>query len=44
MSKLNYSEIEKKWQKYWSDNKTNKTEDDFSQDKNLEKKKRKIQT
>ena len=39
MSKLNYSEIEKKWQKYWSDNKTNKTEDDFSQDKNLEKKK-----
>ncbi|MDQ1282180.1 MAG: leucyl-tRNA synthetase, partial [Patescibacteria group bacterium] len=39
MSKLNYDEIEKIWQKYWSDNKTNKTVDDFSQDKNVEKKK-----
>ncbi|MEN9338286.1 MAG: hypothetical protein RI945_11, partial [Candidatus Parcubacteria bacterium] len=33
MSKLNYSEIEKKWQKYWKDNGTNKTSDDFENGK-----------
>jgi leucyl-tRNA synthetase len=33
MSKLNYGEIEKKWQKYWSENKTNRTENDFSNNK-----------
>lgn len=33
MSKLNYGEIEKKWQKYWTDNQTNKTTDDFSNNK-----------
>jgi len=33
MSKLNYSEIEKNWQKYWNDNQTNKTDDDFSNNK-----------
>lgn len=39
MSKLNYGEIEKNWQEYWKENQTNKTNDDFSKDKNLEKKK-----
>lgn len=29
MSKLNYSEIEKKWRNYWQENKTNKTSNDF---------------
>lgn len=33
MSKLNYSEIEKKWQKYWNENHTNKTVDNFSNNK-----------
>jgi len=35
MIKLNYGEIESRWQKYWLENKINKTSNDFS----LEKKK-----
>ena len=34
MSKLNYGEVEKKWQKYWQDNGVNKTDNDFSDNKN----------
>ncbi len=33
MTKLNYSEIEKKWQEYWEENKINKTDNDFSHNK-----------
>ena len=33
MSKLNYGEVEKKWQKYWQDNGVNKTDNDFSDNK-----------
>ncbi len=32
-SKLDYSEIEKKWQKFWKENGTNKTSNDFSSTK-----------
>lgn len=32
-SKLNYSEIEKKWQNYWKENEINKTTNDFSNGK-----------
>lgn len=34
MNKLNHKEIEKKWQKYWQDNGVNKTDNDFSDNKN----------
>ena len=33
MTKLNYSEIEPKWRKYWEENKINKTDNDFSNNK-----------
>ncbi len=33
MSKLNYSEVEKKWQKYWQENGINKTDNNFSDNK-----------
>lgn len=31
----NFREIEKKWQKYWEENKTFKTKDDFSNPKKV---------
>jgi leucyl-tRNA synthetase len=33
MSKLNYSDIETKWRKYWNENQINKTDNDFSDNK-----------
>lgn len=33
MSKINYGEIEKKWQKYWQENNINKTDNDFGDSK-----------
>ncbi len=33
MSKLNYGEVEKRWQKYWQENNINKTDNDFGDSK-----------